>query len=187
VPRAPVAALLALAACTAAGAFYVAGSTGRGPYLDATLAASDGEWRLLFPSTPECAALLRPGTWLDYSSAGGGFGRVQGPEGSACAPLGAGTLQRWRRTRRPGDLAPTSTARWTLLHEDPEVILLRGRFALVSRLGVANGFDVVVMVPNDEVCAEVAHSGEATLLFRTSGQPVLELGRCPVLAVAAPP
>ena len=66
------------------------------------------------------------------------------------------------------------------------MLLLRGRFALASRVGLANTFDAVAMVPNDDVCGPVARSGAATLVFRSGGARVLTLGRCSVLAVAAP-
>jgi hypothetical protein len=103
-----------------------------------------------------------------------------------CEPVGIGTLHRWRRSRQEGEMAPSSPARWTILHEDSEVFLLRGRFPVASRVGIANTFDVVAMVANDDVCAPIARSGQATLVFRTTGRRVLELGRCPVLAVATP-
>jgi hypothetical protein len=83
-------------------------------------------------------------------------------------------------------MAPSSPARWSILHKDAQVYLLRGRFPVASRLGVANTFDVVVMVANDDVCKPVAESGEATLVFRQSGSRVLDLGQCPVIAVATP-
>ena len=71
------------------------------------------------------------------------------------------------------------------VYEDSKVLLLRGRFALASRVGLANSFRAVARVPNDDVCQPVARSGGATLVFRSAGTRVLELGRCPVIAVAA--
>ncbi len=84
-------------------------------------------------------------------------------------------------------MAPSSPARWRIIHEDSQVLLLRGRFPVASRLGVANTFDVVAMVANDDVCAPIARAGQATLVFRPSGRRVLQLGPCAVLAVATPP
>jgi hypothetical protein len=88
--------------------------------------------------------------------------------------------------QQPGPL-DSSPARWTILYEDSEVLLLRGRFPVASRVGLANTFDVVAMVPNDDVCGPVARSGAASLVFRPSGNRVLQLGSCSVLGVAAPP
>ena len=156
-----------------------------GPYIDAALSLPSGYWRFLFPQTESCAAVLRPEAPIFYSS-GGSFGRVRSPDGGRCDPVGIGTLHRWRRSRRMGEMAPSSPARWEIIYEGPEAFLLRGRFPVASRLGVANTFDVVVMVANDDVCAPIARSGVGTLVFRPSGRRVLNLGRCPVLAVAMP-
>jgi hypothetical protein len=42
------------------------------------------------------------------------------------------------------------------------------------------------MVANDDTCRPVAESGAATLVFRQSGRPAFQLGRCTVLAFARP-
>jgi hypothetical protein len=139
-------AMVALAACTTLSGSYVVGSTVRGPFIDATLATSNGEWRFLFPPTETCVAMLRSEAPVTYSSRGS-FGRVVSPDASVCHPVGVGTLDRWRRSRQPGEMTPSSPANWTIIHEDPEVFLLRGRFPVASRLGLANTFDVVAMVP----------------------------------------
>ncbi len=178
--------LAALTACATPKNSYVADSTLVGPYIDATLALPSGYWRFLFPQTEACAAVLRPEAPIFYSS-GGSFGRVRSPDGSRCDPVGIGTLHRWRRSRRMGEMAPSSPANWGIIYEGPEAFLLRGRFPVASRLGVANTFDVVVLVANDDVCAPIARSGVGTLVFRPSGRRVLNLARCPVLAVAMPP
>lgn len=184
--RALAVALLLLVACAAPRGSYVATATPRGPYIDATLVLSSGDWRFLFPRSDACAAVLRPEAPVAYSSAGS-FGRVTGAGGQVCEALGAGSLRRWRRSRPEGAMAPSSPARWSILHEDPQVLLLRGRFPVASFVGLANTLDAVAMVPNDDVCGPVARSGEATLVFRTAGTPVLALGRCPLLGVASPP
>ncbi|MBW2374250.1 MAG: hypothetical protein JRF70_17125 [Deltaproteobacteria bacterium] len=172
-------------ACAGGGGSYVSHSIARGPYIDATLSLSGQTLRFLFPQTEDCARALRPETVVSYSS-GGSFGRVKMEDGTVCNPVGIGTLRRWRRARVEGEMAPSSPARWSILHKDAQVYLLRGRFPVASRLGVANTFDVVVMVANDDVCRPIAESGEATLVFRQSGSRVLDLGKCPVIAVATP-
>lgn len=178
--------LVALVACATPKGSYVRTATLRGPYVDATLSLSSEDWRFLLPQTEACAEVLRPEAPVSYSSVGS-FGRVTGPDGSVCDPVGIGTLQRWRGPRREGEMVPSSPASWTIIHEDSEVLLLRGRFPLATRVRVANTFDVVAMVPNDDVCGPIARSGAATLVFRPSGRRVLELGGCGVLAVAMPP
>ncbi len=179
-------ALCLLAACATPRGSYVSTSTLRGPYIDATLLLQSGEWRFLFPQSATCAAMLRPEAPVSFQNRGH-FGLVMGSDGASCDPVGIGTLRRWRRGRRKGETAPSSAARFEVIHEDTEVLLLRGRFPLASRLGVPNTFDVVAMVANDELCAPVARSGAATLVFWPSGSRVLQLSACPVLAVAMPP
>ena len=83
-------------------------------------------------------------------------------------------------------MAESSRAEWTIVHRDPDVLLLRGRFPVASLIGMGGTYDVVAMVPNDATCAAVAESGTATLVFRTSGSKVFELGPCEVLAFARP-
>jgi hypothetical protein len=178
-------AIAAIAACVTPRWATVAVSQMRGPYIDATLALPSGDWRFFFPRTETCAAMLRPEAPITYSS-GGSFGSLRSPDGSVCDPVGIGTLQRWRRTRRPGEMTPSSPAHWSVIYADSAFLMLRGRFPLASRLGVTNTFDVVAVVPNDEVCDAVARSGSANLVFRPSGSGVLDLGRCPVVGVALP-
>ncbi len=187
--RATIAALAALLACACVsdGPSYVGSSTVRGPFIDATLVLPSGEWRFLFPRTETCTAMLTVEAPIRHSSFGGGFGRAVAPDGSQCTPAGIGTLHRWRRSRREGEMQPSSPARWEIIHEDPQAFLLRGRFGVASRLRLPNTFDVVALVPNDDVCGPVARSGNATLVFRQAGRRVLMLGQCPVLAVATPP
>lgn len=175
-----------MAACATPTSSYVSTSTLRGPYIDATLLLQSGEWRFLFPRSATCAEVLLAEASVSYQRRGH-FGRVTSSAGASCDPVGIGTLRRWRRGRRKGATVPSSAARFEVIHEDTEVLLLRGRFPLASRLGVPNTFDVVAMVANDELCTPVARSGAATLVFWPSGSRVLQLSACPVLAVAMPP
>ena len=157
----------------------------RGNFLDASFVASSGVWRFLFPASPECAAVLKPEAPVTYNP-GGMWGSFHGPDGTVCNPAGIGNLDRWRRSRVEGEGRPSSPARWEVVHRDEEVFLLRGRFAVASRVGLAGTHDIVAMVANDEVCRAVAESGNATLVFRQSGSPAFLLGQCPVLAFARP-
>jgi hypothetical protein len=155
----------------------------RGSYFDASFATSSGGWRFLFPASPECAAVLKPEAPVIYNP-GGLWGRFHSPDGALCEPVGISDLERWRRSRVEGEGRPSSPARWEVVHQDDQVFLLRGRFALASRVGMAGTYDVVAMVANDETCRPVAESGAATLVFRSSGRPAFLLGRCPVLGFA---
>lgn len=157
----------------------------RGSYLDASFATSSGVWRFLFPASPECAAVLRPEAPVIYNP-GGMWGSFHSPDGAVCEPAGISNLEKWRRSRVEGEGRPSSPARWEVVHRDEQVFLLRGRFALASRIGVAGSHDVVAMVANDDTCRPVAESGAATLVFRSAGRPAFQLGRCPVLAFARP-
>jgi hypothetical protein len=171
--------------CATSKESFVAQVAPRGSYLDASFAASSGVWRFLFPASAECAAVLKPEAPVIYNP-GGIWGRFHGPDGAVCEPAGIGNLERWRRSRVEGEGRPSSPARWEIAHRDKEVLLLRGRFALASRVGLAGTFDIVAMVANDDTCRAVAESGAATLVFRQSGRPAFLLGQCPVLAFARP-
>jgi hypothetical protein len=157
----------------------------RGNYLDASFVASSGVWRFLFPASPECAAVLKPEAPVTYNP-GGMWGSFHSPDGAVCNPAGISNLEKWRRSRVEGEGRPSSPARWEVAHQDNEVFLLRGRFELASRIGLAGTYDVVAMVANDDTCRPVAQSGAATLVFRQSGRPAFLLGQCPVLAFARP-
>jgi len=157
----------------------------RGNYLDASFVSSSGVWRFLFPASPECAAVLKPEAPVIYNP-GGMWGSFHSPDDAVCEPAGISNLEKWRRSRVEGEGRPSSPARWEVVHQDKEVFLLRGRFELASRIGLAGTHDVVAMVANDDTCRAVAESGAATLVFRQSGSPAFLLGPCPVLAFARP-
>jgi hypothetical protein len=171
--------------CATSKESYVARVAPRGSYIDASFATTSGEWRFLFPASPSCAAVLEPEAPVVYQP-GGMWGRFHSPDGEVCEPAGISNLDRWRRSRVEGEGRPSSPARWQVVHQDKEVLLLRGRFELASRVGVAGTYDVVAMVANDDTCRPVAESGAATLVFRQSGRPAFLLGACPVLAFARP-
>jgi hypothetical protein len=178
--------ILALAVgCATTKESSVAEVAPRGSYIDASFASSSGVWRFLFPASPECAAVLKPEAPVSYHP-GGMWGRFYSPDGAVCEPAGISNLERWRRSRVEGEGRPSSPARWEDVHRDNQVFLLRGRFALASRVGVAGTHDIVAMVANDDTCRPVAESGAATLVFRSAGRPAFQLGRCPVLAFARP-
>jgi hypothetical protein len=181
-------AALAVVACATPKHSYVSAAVPRGNYIDATLSVESGDWRFLFPQNEACAKVIRLEAPVEYRI-GGPFGRAIAPDGTVCEPIGIGSLRRWRarQPRQEGDMAPSSAATWKVIHKDAQTYLLRGRFPVASRLGLTNTFDVVVLVANDGgTCSTVAESGNATLVFRTAGSRVLDLGACPVQAIAQP-
>jgi len=180
-----VLALALVGGCATTKHSSVAEVARRGNYFDASFATASGVWRFLFPASPDCAAVLRPEAPVIYNP-GGMWGSFHSPDGAVCDPAGISNLEKRRRSRVEGEGRPSSPARWEIVHQDKEVFLLRGRFALASRIGVAGTHDVVAMVANDDTCRPVAESGAATLVFRSAGRPAFQLGRCPVLAFARP-
>lgn len=181
-------AALALVGCATMKGSYVSTVVPRDGYLDATLSIPSGDWRFLFPRSEACLRVLRPKAPVEYR-VGGHFGMAVAPDGTACEASGIGSLRRWRKTRpRPeGQMAPSSPASWKIVYRDAQTYLLRGRFPVASRLGLTNTYDVVVLVANDGgTCTGVAEAGHAILVYRTSGSGVLDLGACPVQAVARP-
>jgi hypothetical protein len=171
--------------CATTRSSHVTYAATRGAFIDASFSTRSGEWRFLFPASEECAAVLEPEAPVTYTP-GGLWGRFHGPEGTVCEPAGVGNLDRRRRSRVPGEVAPSSPARWEVVHRDEEVLLLRGRFELATRVGFGGTYDLVALVANDDVCRPIAESGASTLVYRPAGRRAFSLGRCLVLAFATP-
>jgi hypothetical protein len=164
----------------------------RGPLIDARVKGGGFELRLLFPSEPDCAEILRPEARVRYV-AKGAFGRVESKDGDACVPLGIADLETWRDRRPRADrrLLPSAQARWRPLRKDPEVLLVRGRFPLANRIGMSGPLDLVAMLPNTPECMTVVQRGIATMVYRDTGRDVFRLlidpGLCPIIGFATPP
>jgi len=171
--------------CATTQSSHVTHAATRGGYIDASFSTRSGEWRFLFPANAQCKAVVSQEAPVTYVP-GGLWGRFHGPEGTVCDPAGVGNLDRRRRSRVPGEVAPSSAARWEVLHRDDEVFLLRGRFELATRVGFSGTHDLLALVANDDVCRPVAESGNSTLVYRPSGRRAFTLGRCLVLAFATP-
>lgn len=143
-----------------------------GPYLLFEIASRRENLRLLAPATPECAALLQPEARVRYQKSGV-FGQIQSDAGS-CDVAGVAALEAWRsrqpRTGGPNQVVPRATARFTLLSQDERHILVRGRFPLASRVRIPAGFDLVAMLPANDVCREAVARGELSMEFRPAGR-----------------
>jgi hypothetical protein len=167
----------------------VVASGEHGPYLFADLTGSVLREGFIAPLSAPCARVLAPEAQVHFRRHGN-FGRLSRDE-EACEAVGTLSLGARRAQRRVRDsVVPRSVARFTLAHRDAQYILLRGRFALASRVGIPSAFDLVAVLPVDPVCDEVAARGEATLEFRPAGDEPFRLlasGRhCVVAGFALP-
>jgi len=154
-----------------------------GPYLFTAVHGTQLDLSFAVPGTETCARVLEPGADVRYEKSGN-FGRF-GRGDEECSAVGTLSLAQWRdrqpRRRTSESVIPRSTARYAVAYRDARFVLLRGRFALASRVGVPAGFDVVAIVPADESCAGVVASGQASLEFRPAGRDPFRLlsGRTP--------
>jgi hypothetical protein len=117
---------------------FVAHLDERGRYLDVGLAGHGLHLRSFAPASEECRAVLRKGTSVGYVERGIG-GRFE-REGQSCDAVGFGDpLIRGARRPRDGSLrsspVPRAHATFRTIYEDADVLLLRGRFPLASKIG----------------------------------------------------
>ena len=143
-----------------------------GPYLLVEVYGRREQIRLLAPASPVCAGMLEPEAQLRYQK-GGHFGRLQ-RDGETCDPVGVASLEAWRnrhsRRRTGTQVVPRATARFTLVDETERYLLVRGRFPLASRVGIPAGFDLVALLPANEVCREAVELGQTSIEFRPAGR-----------------
>ena len=116
----------------------------RGPYLDVGLTGHGLNLRSFAPASDVCRSVLRPGAAVSYVERGVG-GRFE-REGQSCDAVGYGDpLIRGARQPSAGSLrsspVPRAQATFRTIHEDADVVLLRGRFPLASKIGWAGGED----------------------------------------------
>jgi hypothetical protein len=168
----------------------VLGVSTHGPYLLVSLAGPLAELRFFAPATEACLQVLAPDARVNYGKAGV-FGRFRRGD-LICDPIGVASLAAWRdrQPRRQGPPVPRATAYYRLVQVDPELIFIRGRFPLASRVYIPGGYDLVAVLPNTEPCVAVAAQGEASLEFRAAGpEPFLMLAggpTCDVFGFALP-
>jgi hypothetical protein len=165
----------------------------RGPYLLVHVRGRQLDLRFAVPATAECGRVLEPDRTVRYEKSGS-FGRFV-RDGDGCDAVGSLSLAAWRdrqpRGRTPaGALLPRSSARYTVVQRYEDLILLRGRFALASRVGVPAAHDLVAVVGTSPPCQAAAARGEASLEFRPAGPVPFRLlaggERCPVEGFAKP-
>jgi hypothetical protein len=150
----------------------------RGPYLDVGLAGHGLNLRSFAPASEVCHAVLRPEAAVKYVERGVG-GRFE-REGQSCDAVGYGDpLVRGARQPRSGSLrsspVPRAQATFRTLYEDADVVLLRGRFPLASKIGWARGDDSVVVVDNVARCRGPVERGVASMEYRPAGRNTLAL------------
>lgn len=170
----------------------VLGVRERGPYLDVLVRDGDTDHRRFVPRSPDCVFVLTPEARVAFSDTGiaGRFER----SGVRCDAVGIGDplMSRSRRGRGElGELVPRRQASFREFYRDADVILLRGRFPLVGRVGFAGGGDCVAVVRNRPACRQAAEEGVASIEFRARGPNTLALvaGRelCRIDLLALPP
>src|SRR5262245_31670050 len=171
----------------------VVATEAHGPYLFTHVKGPQLDLGFVVPRTDLCGRVLEPGANLRYDKAGL-FGTLVGDGGVACDAVGTLSLAAWRdrqpRSRGGASPVPRSTALYGVDYRDAQYLLLRGRFPLATRVGFPRPEDVVAVVPNDETCAALASSAQASLEFRPAGPNAFVLlagnAPCPVAGFALP-
>jgi len=157
---------------------FVAHLDERGRYLDVGLAGHGLYLRSFAPASEECRAVLRKGTSVGYVERGIG-GRFE-REGQSCDAVGFGDpLIRGARRLRDGSLrsspVPRAHATFRTIYEDADVLLLRGRFPLASKIGWVGVEDSVAVVSNVAHCRDPVERGVASMEYRPAGRNTLAL------------
>lgn len=164
----------------------------QGPYLLADVSGRKEQLRLLAPITAACTVVLQPEGRVRYRRFGV-FGRLSRDE-ETCDPVGIASLQQWRDRqprRRSAQMVPRATARFSPLAETETYLLVRGRFPLAARVNIPAGFDLVALLPANDVCRAVVARGQASIEFRPAGRDPFRLlsgsDACVVEGFAIPP
>ncbi|MDJ0787098.1 MAG: hypothetical protein QNK05_09860 [Myxococcota bacterium] len=168
-----------------------------GPYLEADLAgrivARDGSFRhFYFPRTDECRRALAYGGEVQYRP-DGSFGLLESAAGDRCRPNGIGSLAAWRDHRgtlRSQPLPERDQAEYEPVAAGETQLLVRGRFPLALELRWPEPMDTIAVLPDSEACQSIFRTHEATMEYRTKGEPVFflegEEGRCPIVGFLVP-
>jgi hypothetical protein len=165
----------------------------RGAFLIVRFEDRDAQLTFYAPAASDaCTSLLRPGATVTYRKHGN-FGRFEEGE-LRCDPVGVGSLAAWRDRRRRDSRdrtpVPRAQANFREVERYEDVVLVRGRFPLASRVGVPAGFDLIAFVPPVEECRRPLELGTASMEFLPAGRTAIRLvgerGPCPVLGFARP-
>jgi len=167
--------------------------TPRAEFLEVNLVGSGLDLTVYVPATEECAFVLKPEEPIGYTERGvaGRFDR----EGVQCDSVGFGDpLIRGARQPRSSNLrsspVPRSQASFRVMHEDEEVIMLRGRFPQARRIAWAGANDSIAVVQNTSVCRAAIEGGVASMEYRASGNNTLTLvgreGLCRIVGLVIP-
>lgn len=150
----------------------------RGPYLDVGLVGHGLDLRSFVPANDVCRAVLNTEAPVTYVERGlaGGFER----EGLSCDAVGYGDplirgARQPRSDKTVGSPVPRARATFRTLYEDADVVLLRGRFPLASKIGWSGGGDSVVVVNNTARCRGPIEEGAASMEYRPAGRDTLAL------------
>jgi len=174
---------VALLSVESLGPYLVAQFRNRGSILTFYALASD----------EGCARLLRPEASVTYRKHGN-FGRFEDGE-LRCDPVGVGSLPAWRdrrpRDRRGRSVVPRASVSFRELGREGDVVMVRGRFPLASRVGVPSGFDLVAFLPLVPACERPLARGVGSMEFVPTGHQAIRIvgegAPCPVLGFAIPP
>jgi hypothetical protein len=162
----------------------------RAGFLDVGVKKGSRDYRFLFPDTPTCNAIVAAESGVAYVERGRAGRLTMGEE--TCDPSGILNLHTWRMKsgRTPEGPIKRSPAVYQVTWRGDGVALARGRFPLFSRLGIANAYDLIAVIPDDEKCAQALASDTASMEYRATGQHVLSLisgnELCPVMGVIFP-
>lgn len=163
----------------------------RGGYLDTTLAGSGWSLRTFLPASEVCTRVTRGEAAVRWLNSGP-YGTVE-RDGERCEASGMGSLREWRNKQprsQSGSLIPSGRAEYRIVHQDEEVVLLRGRFPQTGRVGFSGMGDSIAVVANSGVCQRPIEAGQATIEFFPGGRNVLTLssaqGRCPIEGLIRP-
>jgi hypothetical protein len=161
----------------------------RGGYLVSKLQNDRFTLVFMFPATPECARVLQVPGRVGYTR----VGRVGDLERGAttCSANGIASLEQWRdRAARFEVLPSDGPSSFQPFFVDHAVILARGSFPQLSRIGWSPTKDAVVMLPRNTVCDVVANASQAQMKFHDTGFPAFTLSvgdnHCAVIGVADP-
>jgi hypothetical protein len=163
----------------------------RGDYLDTTLVGHGLSLEVFTPASEVCARVLQREGLVDYVERGMA-GRLE-RDGDSCDAVGIAGA-RVRRARQPRRRAsspiPRAQATFQTTYEDDDLILLRGRFPLVTQIGWSGGGDIIAAVPNEPICRDAIEGNVASMEFRPSGRTSLSLvgrdGLCPITGLITP-